>query len=470
MIDAWKRQTAIRADEWFRAYWDIRSWLARAEGFGYVGAGLSQALFDGPAAFDRTLKGLSDTAIMFDPPFSYPSDFTAEGRRLSALAHDAICADEPKSNVYQAAICVMSDWGWNGNHMHDRLLFRGERNAEWSVRRFDSSIHRGAPDPSEFARRRRKLDIAAYWFRKKFPNRNDSDLEVLAILQHYIQSTWLLDLTTSPYVALFFASRGDGGRGVVYAYSLDEFDYFHRVDPELVGPVLQVKPRFVPRIDRQYGAFVDGGLGWTTRAVVLHELSFRQSPDFRFEDAGLGVTERRLLANEGDWRWFDDLPSQFASVEHVPETGENDDALSRLFIDTARDLRQDAENAPKLVLRECEQSTWPPPVDRLINFAERYLARRSEINEKRRSIAARAIAQFHHLLCDDPDCGYFIRSFNAFVAAIDSLTHKLASDSPVCVRLLFYDCYRNRVGFDDSLAVFSRGLDRLVSTFAFTEI
>lgn len=452
----------MRDDRWYRAYWDIRSWLARAEGLGHTGCSLKRPLFDGPVAFERALKEFSEVSDRFDPPFTYQSEFVTDGHRLSAEAYDAICAEEPKVNVYQAAICIMSDSGWDGNHMHERLLFRGESSDHWSVREFVPSIYRGVDDWNQLSQRRRILDVAAHWFRKRFTDRTDSDLEVLAILQHHGQMTWLLDLTTSPYVALFFASRGDNGRGVVYSYSLEEFDSLHELAPELIGQLRQIKPRFVPRIDRQYGVFVDGGHGWTTRHLVRHQLTFSQSPHFRFEDAGLGVTKHCLLSTTGDWGWFDsDLPVNLSSVDELPHDGDcsNSDVLTS---DIAAELRKDAESAPRLVLPDPELPVWPPKVEQLASSAERYLARWPEIKEARRHAAAQAIAQYHHFLCDDPDCSFYIRSFHAYFNAIDALKDALIDDTNVNAGSLVR-CYTNRADFHENLEVLLRAKRKLLS-------
>src|SRR5205823_1301233 len=83
------------------------------------------------------------------------------------------------------------------------------------------------------------------------------DLEILAIVQHYKKElgvpTWLLDVTTSPYIGLFFAS--DGGEET----EIGAIDYIERTEwmsfggerSDAVGTIRYISPHGIPRIENQ---------------------------------------------------------------------------------------------------------------------------------------------------------------------------------------------------------------------------
>ena len=86
-----------------------------------------------------------------------------------------------------------------------RWCFRGHRRAEWRLETSIERVTRGNKDraPAEeyfFRAFKRK----AHHFLTVTPAPDD-DLEWLALMQHWGVPTRLLDFTTSPYVALFFA-------------------------------------------------------------------------------------------------------------------------------------------------------------------------------------------------------------------------------------------------------------------------
>ena len=434
---AWQLQTAVRNDRWFKTYWALRSWQATALGLGNPASGLAATVLENPPGFDQMLQGLTAVCEKCDPPFNFPLDFVAEGRRLAGEVQIAINAPHPKENVYQAAICAMRQWGWNGNHLHDHLLFRGESDSTWSTRRFATSIYRRNPDQTELKKRRRKIDLAAHWYRKRFPDRKDTDLELLAIFQHYGIWTWLLDVSTSVYAALFFASGHEEKIGVVFVYSIKELQEHHALAPELVPPIRLIKPRFVPRIDRQYGLFLEGGHGWSTRHLVLNQLQFKQVPGMQFEDPGLGITTKRLLASEGDWGWFEaELPRMFATVEQDRKRDAGKGVISDLFAKYEADLKQDVHDARVLDLGEIKSPAWPPELEQLTPCAERCMSSHPQIIEDRRKAAAKALARYHQLLCADDTCSFFIGSLHAYIDAARSMAYELVKANPTDISVL----------------------------------
>jgi hypothetical protein len=457
-----RRQVATWSDRWYQAYWALRSWLATAHGLGYPGAALIDGVLLDPARFEVSLSRFSHAAAKLTPPFTYPAPFVEEGRRLAALVKEAVEAEEPKENVYQAAVAVMPRWGWSGNHLHDTMLFRGESNSEWSARQFLQSIYRGKPDTEELKRRQRRLEIAAHLFREQFPSRADSDLEVLAILQHYALPTWLLDVTTSVYVALLFASGADSGQGVVYAFSINELYRHHEVAPELVPPIRLIKPRFVPRIDRQYGLFRDGGHGWSIRHLVLRQLRFRQWPGMRFEDPTLGVTEAYLLPTDGEvGRVTSELPSSLATIESPePDPKLAESTIGSLVARADAALRSSAASAPPLDAGTAAFPAWPPDEESLRRCAERLLLRYGVTDTDRRRRVAEAAARFHRFVCEDPECGFFIGSLHAFIDAVWWTACELKKADRVPIDE-FRGSYKHRVDTAADRAVLRRAVERL---------
>jgi hypothetical protein len=93
------------------------------------------------------------------------------------------------------------------NEIESHYIFRGHSNSTWPLQ---SSLERMLP-AAEVDVLRRAEDYSLKEFQSKFhlydlPNRPPtSKLEWLSLMQHYGVPTRLLDFTTSPYVALYFA-------------------------------------------------------------------------------------------------------------------------------------------------------------------------------------------------------------------------------------------------------------------------
>jgi hypothetical protein len=448
-------------DPWFQTYWDLRAWLARASSLGNTGLHLADELLTG-SDFESAVEGCRGSAGAMKPPLAIPREFTDRGARFVERIAASKKAFPTMENVYQAAIYAMTRWGWNGNHFHDDVVFRGESSTKWSEKQFAASIYRSDPDERTLAERIRKLEVAAHWFRRKFRDRNDETIEIVAILQHYALPTWLLDVTTSIYAALYFASGEPDGTGVVYTYSTEEMKRYRVIAPELVPPVRQIKPQFVPRIDRQYGAFLDGGHGWSVRHLVFGELTFTQVPGMQFEDPGLGITKARLLANEGDWRWFEnELQSSFNSVENpsTPTPGLLD------FSEYQAALKKEYDSAPPLGVGPESVPEWPPALAALTACAARILAERSELDANRRRGAADAIAQYHRSLCADPRCSYFISSLHGYVEAVERLRRGLTNTEPGQYQVAdLWHCYEGRAHSVEDNAFLHGKLRSLVQT------
>lgn len=468
-VDPMMKERALREDRWFNSYWSIRAWLLQAERLSTPGTDLVDAIFNGPRAFEEAIRLSARANKQLRPEFSYPTEFIDEGRRLSVEAHEALSAKMPKENAYQAAICIISNWGWNGNHLNNTLLFRGEADVRWSKTEFLTTIQRHGD--KDFNELRRKIDVSAHWFRKQFPERADSDIELLAILQHYGQPTWLLDLSTSPLVSLFFASANSSKPpapeiGVVYKFSRAELERCHRIGPELVGELRYIKPHFVPRIDRQYGVFIDGGAGWATRNLVQSELSFRHQPHFQFEDSGLGVTKHHLLSNNDEWKWFDnELSSRFASSK--AKTTEMNLEPFPLMTPKTEDCANDFQSARVLGLPARLPPGWPPSVRILETIAGRMIQSRTSLDSRRIELAAQAIAALHNLVCKKVEPTQRLDSLYIFFDVVQQ--YSMQSDDVVFVEQLL-DSYTSSFVFQNHLNLLHMAFSEFRTQFTTKQI
>lgn len=100
--------------------------------------------------------------------------------------------------------------------MHKCLAFRGQENQQFKLL---PSIGRGHIIEQE----RNLIELSKY----RLPNIFKSDLipiDLLALLQHYGIPTRLLDVTSNPLVALYFAASGIQSDGEVFAFEYNDSD------------------------------------------------------------------------------------------------------------------------------------------------------------------------------------------------------------------------------------------------------
>ena len=230
---------------------------------------------------------------------------------------------EPLEDVYEAALLLC-------RHDDDSLFYRGQRRADWGI---SPSLFRddAGPKDEELA----KLSSLVRYLQSEL---QIPQKEALAVAQHYSSvpddfkvRSWVLDVTTDPRIACFFASlRGEPGDvGTVYKFKPHEMERLRTETPKQVGEVDVIEPPDVPRIDRQHATFIDHSHPELLQGYLPLNTKFQQKGDHHFEDPDLNITEDDLFPSEDEYRdlvhkwantvWPEDVPpSKLVTPNHNP--------------------------------------------------------------------------------------------------------------------------------------------------------
>jgi hypothetical protein len=211
-------------------------------------------------------------------------------------------------SVYQTAIQVVTNRIEDEPGEERRWFYRGQRDCKWPAL---PGIFRALPSDATAAvnelqaRIERTRRAVASLQRSRI---GSTQLECLAIAQHYSDvfsiKTWLVDVTESPWAALFFAS--DGGRsgevGAIEYVSRSEWRAFGGSETESFGAIRYVSPGGVQRIKNQSAFFIDTPHPELYRQLVSRRLYFQQTAGVVFEDESLPtpVTRAQIYPDPDD--------------------------------------------------------------------------------------------------------------------------------------------------------------------------
>jgi len=229
-------------------------------------------------------------------------------RRLYAVTSNV---SGPYEDVYQAAFSMV---GYpDVSEVYPRLdqvtrLYRGQRKDTntWPV---IPKLFRNSPSNDEIRNGIMRAHGFAMVLRKYFQRNRRYWLpygDAMAVATHYSPEadlgTWLIDLTSNPWTALFFASwKGEkDDTGVVEWINVNEWNELSAKGQNPLGALRLYKPPKVPRIAAQHAFFAEATPRLLWKLYVPFSLRFRQREGLVFEDKRRGVTESRLLPPADD--------------------------------------------------------------------------------------------------------------------------------------------------------------------------
>ena len=213
---------------------------------------------------------LLDEAFSIQQSLYPPSGDRPEGRQV----------DDPLEDVYAAALSMLPHGFWSESPDREQL-YRGQRDARWTT---IPSLFR-KPNPAEALK---SLAAAAARVRQALPRFDDA--QAIAVAQHYSAelgiSTWLLDVTWDPRVALFFASHqgGPGEVGLVTCMVRKEWERLSAGGTNRLGRLRVIEAPGILRIERQRASFIDTSHPDLFEQYVAHSVFFRQVEGLCFED------------------------------------------------------------------------------------------------------------------------------------------------------------------------------------------
>jgi hypothetical protein len=227
------------------------------------------------------------------------SDDLVRARELRGAwqaARDADHASVPFDDAYQAGLWLHLTEDQFFRHAKPHKVYRGQRDATWPT---SASLFRDADrGPPASERRQRLISLAG----RLTDRLGLAPAEAFAAAQHYggeaslpggpgSVSTWLLDVTWNPFIALAFATHGgaDGDVGVVAAVDVDEWN-------GKLGSIadIDVLELDLLRPHNQEAAFIDSAFPELADDYLPLSFQFFQHAGVQFEDPFVDITARSI--------------------------------------------------------------------------------------------------------------------------------------------------------------------------------
>ncbi|MGH7800262.1 MAG: FRG domain-containing protein [Thermodesulfobacteriota bacterium] len=331
-------------------------------------------------------NGLAD---LKDSGFPCPESEITKVRQLYRAVDETSRAESPLEDVYQAALSILSDPRFWDEDPEWRV-YRGQRKP-WST---VPKMFRGNPTNEVLTKKMDQLASFCNVLHAQYPQFRD-EYQRIAIAQHYsIEAdveTWLVDLTSDPFIALFFASLNgkEGDSGVVTAFLRKEWEELSAGGRNRLGDIKLIRVQGVPRIEAQKALFLNGSHPDLIEQYVAFEIRFRQKCGFIFEDPSREITKDNLLPESDpfralavDWKKY---PSRLkGSLSVRPPENANQPLRALHYMEIAQSWVEEYSSSlqqPVILSPEARDLLW-----RVCDFHARLQERREEANITARSL------------------------------------------------------------------------------------
>lgn len=281
------------------------------------------------------LERVAEEAQSFRLPIDLYGDWDKLEKLRDAfhdLQHFGFTQGEPAASVYQSAIQIKGrmlglENEWIDEDGEPGWFYRGQRCAQWptvpSINRELGDVRRTESEYLSRVSRIRGVVSAL-----KSVDLAYDDLHALAIAQHYSNDlgvrTWLIDVTKSPYIALFFASDGgqDNDIGTITFIRRTSWLFWAEGAPDSIGRMRFVQPTGIPRIENQDAFFIEAPHPELFYQMSHFRFYFRQRSGVVFEDTSLNLPVLRERIYPQHDLILERLPRDWDTEGCVPLTWE----------------------------------------------------------------------------------------------------------------------------------------------------
>jgi hypothetical protein len=218
----------------------------------------------------------------------------------SAIAEGLRSFEQPYEDVYEAAVrMTLHHRYWTASDYY----YRGQCRREWADHVEPSIFRPENPNwllsEEELQDRLNQLSSFSDLVERNYPGQYATDQRI-AIAQHYGVKTWLVDLTTDAWVALFFASHGgrQGDVGILQRFSVIEWSKLSAAGSNALGEIKLIEVFGVRRIAAQKALFLDTSHPELVDQYVAETLQFYQHDGLPFQSQMRTISEEALLSDQ----------------------------------------------------------------------------------------------------------------------------------------------------------------------------